>query len=409
MKIAFIVNQFPSLSETFILNQITGLIDRGHEVSIFASFPGENLKIHSDVKKYQLISKTYYSNIPKNKLYRVLKVFFLFPKYFLKDPKKIIKSLNFLKYKKEALFLKLFYTTIQFLEKDFDIINCHFGPNGILGAQLKDIGIKGKVITIFHAYDLTNFIKKNNKNVYDFLFKKGDLFISISDYWIKKIIELGCDPKKLIVHRMGIDVDKFRYKERKHNSGDKIKVLTIGRLVEKKGYKYMIEAISRIVRKNKNIEYIMAGEGPLLLNLKKIAKELNVEKYINFLGAINQKKAIALYREADIFVLPSVTAKNGDQEGIPVVLMEASAIGMPIISTYHTGIPEVVIDGKSGYLVPEKDVDDLVEKLERLIEHPEMWQGMRGKGRKLIEEKYDINKLNDRLVEIYKNCLENEK
>ena len=104
--------------------------------------------------------------------------------------------------------------------------------------------------------------------------------------------------------------------------------------------------------------------------------------------------------------LPSITASNGDQEGIPVVLMEAQATGLPIISTYHTGIPEVVIDGKSGFLVHEKDVDALAEKLEYLIKHPEIWPEMGRYGRKHVEEKYDIKKLNQQLVKIYQNLIE---
>jgi colanic acid/amylovoran biosynthesis glycosyltransferase len=112
--------------------------------------------------------------------------------------------------------------------------------------------------------------------------------------------------------------------------------------------------------------------------------------------------------ESDIFLAPSVTSLNGDQEGIPVVLMEALASGMPVISTYHSGIPELIEDGKSGFLTPERDVDALTEKICYLIEHNEKWQDIGNCGRKQVEEKYDINILNERLKLTYNKIARNE-
>ena len=111
---------------------------------------------------------------------------------------------------------------------------------------------------------------------------------------------------------------------------------------------------------------------------------------------------------SDILLAPSITAHDKDQEGIPVVLMETMAMGLPIISTLHSGIPELVQDGISGYLVPERDVDALAEKLNYLIEHPELWSEMGKAGRAFVEENFNIDKLNDRLVEIFQSLLHPE-
>jgi colanic acid/amylovoran biosynthesis glycosyltransferase len=108
-----------------------------------------------------------------------------------------------------------------------------------------------------------------------------------------------------------------------------------------------------------------------------------------------------LFQEADIFVLTSVKATDGDMEGQGLVLQEAQAVGLPVLSTLHNGIPEGVIDGKSGFLVPERDVDALTERLQYLIEHPELWPEMGRCGRKFVEVKYDIKMLNSKLVRIY--------
>lgn len=407
MKIAFIIGAFPTLSETFILNQITGLLDLGCAIEIFAQTNPKDKKIHSDIEKYQLMDKVHYFDMPHNKSMRVSKAIFLIIKNFYKSPLKILKSLNIFKYGKTALSLKLLYLLIPFLDKNFDVIYCHFGTNGIYGTYLKEIGINGKLVTTFHGYDMSGFIKSNSNNVYKKLFLNGDLLLPISDYWKKKLIRLGCSDKKIIVHRMGINLEKFKFSERRKRSGEPIKILTIGRLVEKKGHKYIIKTIAEIIKKHRNIEYIIAGDGPFGSKLEDLISELRIKGYIKFLGVVDQNEVLKLYKQAHIFALPSITANNGDQEGIPVVLMEAQAAGLPIISTFHTGIPEAVVDGKSGFLVPEKDVDALTEKLEYLIEHPEIWPDMGQYGRKFVEEHYDINKLNQRLVKIY-NVLLND-
>jgi len=352
--------------------------------------------------------RVHYFNMPHNKVKRILKAIFLIIKNFHEAPLKILKSLDIFRYGKTALSLKLLYVLIPFLDEGekFDIIHCHFGLNGIIGAYLKEIGINGKLVTTFHGYDMSSFIINNGNDVYNKLFINGNLFLPISNYWRKKLIRLGCNEKKTIVHRMGNNLEKFKFSERRKKPGESIEVLTVGRLIEKKGHEYAIKAIAKIVRKYRNIEYIIAGDGPLRSKLEDLVSELGIESYIKFLGAVEQNEVLKLYYESHIFVLPSVTASNGDQEGIPVVLMEAQATGLPVISTYHTGIPEVVLDGKSGFLVPEKDVDALAERLEYLIEHPELWPDMGRYGRKFVEEKHDIKKLNQKLVEIYQNLIE---
>jgi len=403
MKIAFIVGSFPKLSETFILNQITDLLDLGHDVEIFASHHSNEKEMHPDVEKYQLMERVHYFNIPESKVKRIFKAIYLILVDFYKYPVKILKSLNIFRYGKESLSLRLLYIVVSFLGKDFNIIHCHFGPNGVLGVLLRDIGaVNGKVVTTFHGYDMSGYIVKKGTNIYNFLFEKGDAFLPISEYWKKKLIELGCEEDKIIVHRMGIDLDKFSLKLSKENKSGIVKLITVARLVKKKGIEYGVRAVAKIIKKYPNIKYSIVGEGPLRNMLEDLIIELRAKGKINLLRSKKQDEIIKLMQNSDILLAPSVTTEEGDQEGIPVVLMEAQATGLPVISTYHTGIPEVVLDGKSGFLVPERDVDALAEKLEYLIEHPEIWPDMGRTERKFIEERYDINKLNKRLVEIYR-------
>ena len=409
MKIAFIVTEFPSLSQTFVLNQITGLIDRGHEVEIFAEALKSDIEIPKEVERYRLMERiSFHRMVPQKKFIRYTKGLVDAIKLLPKNPLPILRSLNFFKFGKKALSLTLLYQILPFVKGGpFDIVHCHFGPCGQFGIFLKDLGVPtGKVSTVFHGYDISKYLKTFGNSVYDNLFQKGDIFLPISEYWKEKLVELGCPKEKIAVHRMGIDTTKFVPIERKLHAKRKVQLVSIARLVEKKGVQYGIRAVSRVIETFPNIEYLIIGDGPLRGSLELLIQELHVGEHIHLLGWKEQEAIIDIMRNTDILLVPSVTSRNGNQEGIPVVLMEALAQGIPVVSTYHSGIPELVQEGKSGLLVPEHDVDGLVEKLEYLLTQPERWPEMGKEGRRHVENHYEINKLNDRLVEVFQQLLQ---
>ncbi len=152
-------------------------------------------------------------------------------------------------------------------------------------------------------------------------------------------------------------------------------------------------------------EYKIAGDGPSRENLDSLISELKVGDSIELLGWRSQDEIAELLQESDILMAPSVTTEKGDEEGIPGVIMEAFASGLPVVSTYHAGVPEVIQDGESGFLVSERDVDSLADRLKYLIERPELRSVMGSKGRQFVEEHYNIDRLNDRLVRIYRHLL----
>ena len=237
MKIAFFVTHFPSLSQTFILNQITGLIDHGHEVEIYARRKGDDPKVHENVIKYDLLRRTHYLvKIPQNRFSRMVSGFGLIGKYAPRYPAAIFNSLNFFKYGIPSISLNLLFQTIPFLKKNkFDIIYCHFGPNGALAVELREAAvISGKIVTVFHGFDLTSYLSKFNEMPYKKLFKKGDLFHPISKRWESKLIELGCSSQKISVHRMGIDTDKIALSTDRNTSKRCVNLLSVGSFSRKK-------------------------------------------------------------------------------------------------------------------------------------------------------------------------------
>ena len=414
MKIAFILKSFPALSETFILNQITGLLDRGLEVDIYAYRPRNDPAVHADVERYNLLKHVCYmtlsASMPRNKIYRVLKGLGHVATGLYKNPMVILNSLNFLKFGKDAVSLSLFYQTIPFLGKGpYDIIHCQFGDLGHLAITLKAVGaIRGEIVTTFRGYDISSYISERSEHIYDALFKKGNLFLCVSNQIKGTLINLGCEERRIIVHRSGVHINKFCVRLRHSKTAGKLRLLTVARLVEKKGVQYGIQAVAKVLKKYPNIEYKIVGDGRLKKTLHGLIADLKVCDNVKLLGWQRQEEVVELLREADILLAPSVTSQSGDSEGIPGAIVEALACGLPVLSTRHSGIPEVIQDGESGLLVPERDTDALAAKLEYLIEHSELWPEMGRKGRAYVEEHYDIDKLNDRLVEIYQRLLAGE-
>jgi colanic acid/amylovoran/stewartan biosynthesis glycosyltransferase WcaL/AmsK/CpsK len=413
MKIAFIVTHFPRLSETFVLNQITGLIDRGHEVDIFAFDRSNDPKVHEDVEKYRLLERTFYygegkTNIPDNKLVRAAKGLYILFTHFHRNPKAVLNSVNCFKYKADALSFRLLFEIAPFLngKDDYDMIHCHFGPNGRLGVRLKQIGVfEGKVIAVFHGYDMTKYIRECGVGVYDELFREADLILPICENWKKRLISFGCNESKIMVHRMGVDTSRYKYIERQPSGNHKTRILSIARLVEKKGIRYGVEAVGRIVKEYPGVEYLIIGDGDLRDEVESVIDKLNLKEKVKLLGWKSQEEIIHQLMNADVLLVPSVTSKDGDQEGLPVVLMEAMALGITVVSTCHSGIPELVQDGVTGFLAPERNIEVLAEKLRRCLDHRELLPGINREARGVIEKHYDINKLNDQLVSTYRKLM----
>jgi colanic acid/amylovoran biosynthesis glycosyltransferase len=271
---------------------------------------------------------------------------------------------------------------------------------------LKNVGvIKGKVITTFHGYDISLLVKSRKINFYDNLFKNGDLFLPISEKWKSELIKLGCEEKKIVVHKMGVDLAKFVFSPQQIGKGGEVKILTISRLVEKKGVKYGIRAVAKVLEGYPQVQYKIAGDGPLRGDLQSLVCSLGIEQNVRFLGWQQQDDLVKILQDSDILLAPSVTSEDGDQEGIPVVLMEAMAIGIPVVSTHHSGIPELIENGISGFLVPERDVVALYNTLIYIIDHPEICPKIQRHARNHVETHHDVNKLNDRLVDIYQKLL----
>jgi colanic acid/amylovoran biosynthesis glycosyltransferase len=408
MKIAVFAGTFPSITQTFIKNQIQGLIDRGQHVDIYAFRP-KNIHIDKHCKNMQhLVDRTFYFyDIPSSYFTKIIEAARIVYNNRSKLKAKVFFSaFNFFKFRGAAISLRLLYSSAAIERKEYDIIHCQFGSISQNVINLKKIGaINGKVIVSFRGYDVTKFLKKN-PGVYAEVFKDAHLFLPVSESLKKIIVDEGCDEKKIVIHPSGIDIHKFYYVHRKKAKNDVINLLSIGRIIEKKGFEYGIRAVNEIIRSGLNVNYKIIGDGHLKANLNQLIDDLHQNERIKLIGWKSHAEVHSYIKDSDILISPSITSSDGDQEGIPNVVKEAMATGIPVLGTYHSGMPELIKNDISGFMVNEKDIKALAERLTFLIKNPNKRIELGKNGREIVSNKYDINYLNDELVNLYKRLLE---
>ena len=394
MRIALITSRFPDISQTFVLNQLTGLLDRGHDVTVFARAPKHGAPQHADVADYDLVGRTRYWPVRLHELLPTLSdaslEAWLAGLRAARNLSRIDETVGRL--------MRPMCAVAAAQEAPFDAILCHFGNSGLLAQWLRDVGsLHGPLAVVFHGSDITSYVRRSGQDVYSRLFERAELLLPISENWRRRLIELGAPKEKIRILRMGIDGSRFEFQPRRLEPDTAVRAVTVAHLVEKKGIEVALQAVAKAAAKGLEIEYRVVGDGPQRGPLEKLTDELGIRQRVVFEGWREQDEVADQLRRAHVLLAPSVTSKDGDQEGIPVVLMEAMATGLLVLSTLHSGIPELV---PHPYLVVERDVDALVTRLEWLVRERERWPVIGEQLRAKVLADFNLDRLNDQLVEL---------
>jgi len=314
---------------------------------------------------------------------------------------------------KENLYRDFLIKTIKHTHTH--IVHSHFGNYAWHNiAALKQT--ETKHIVSFYGYDVSMLPTKDSnwKIRYKELFNETALFLCEGPHLKKSLVNLGCPNNKILIHHLGIDLSDIKYRPRKWQSKEPLNILIAGSFREKKGIPYALRALSKlkgIVKLQITIVGDASGEKRSQEEKRQIVETITdtgLTTHIKMLGYLSYKELLDEAYKNHIFISPSVTAKNGDTEGgAPVTIIEMMATGMPVVSTTHCDIPEVVQYEIDNWLAPERDVKALISKLKWLIEHPYYWGNMLDKGRKHIEWEYDAEKQGKKLSEIYNSLINN--
>jgi len=280
------------------------------------------------------------------------------------------------------------------------LIHVHFLSDA---ARLLNVlsGSSLPIVVSCYGYDVTSFPKEKGRlDQIKRMFRLADAFIVLSDYMKDVVVELGCPEEKISIIHQGIELPNYKNVERPKKS-DNIILMQVASFYEKKGTIYTLQAFSILLKRYPELRLILVGDGPLRLQIEKFINDNGLAEKVTLMGTRPYHELPFILEKADIFIHPSVTAKDGDMEGVPTVLMEAAAAGLPIVSTMHSGINVTVIDSKTGFLVPEKDVEGLVRRTSDLIENPELRLKYGHEARLLAEENFSTTTQVAKVEDLY--------
>lgn len=287
---------------------------------------------------------------------------------------------------------------------DIQLIHAHYGFNGLYMLPIAQ-KLEIPLITTFHGNDISLYLNKKSyvKSLKSLFNYPNSYQIGVSDLFKKRLIKLGSKEERTLKHYIGVNLSDFYFNLRTDKKNKPIKFLQISNFVNKKGHEFTIKAFNIFSQNHNNVSLILGGDGPNLNKSKKLVERLNIKNRVIFLGRVNPLNVQKYMQDCDIFIHNSVTGKDGSQEGIPTVIMEAMASGMPILSTRHSGIPELVKDGINGYLSEERNINDYVQSMNKIIESN--LEKMSKASYKIVKEQFNLTEQNKLLYDIYKNIL----
>ncbi len=408
--VCFLCNGFPTISETFIISQISNAIDNGFRVSIHADYINNNDRplLENDEKISKMLSATYVrQHAPDSIFKRIVQAFVL-----AKQESAVIslaKSLNPFRFGVHALNFRNFFSYSSLLSLDKpDLIHAQFGPNGIKAVNAKLNGVvRCPIVTSFHGYDAHTESSQLTqvRKFYSRLFKHGDLFLVNGNYLKQQLVDLGCPNFKIIKLPLGVDLNKFKPLPSRPDIGKgNVKFITIGRLIKLKNQKFGIELLNLLRSKGVNASYTIIGSGPEIDNLKTLAQNLHVDRYVHFLGSLTQEEICRILPQHHIFLMTSYKDSSGRMETQGIVSAEAQACGLPVISLGFGGTADTIVHGVTGFNLSSSNPESGINYVYDLI-NSTVYAKFSYNARAFISENYNIKITNKHLIKIYEELI----
>lgn len=279
------------------------------------------------------------------------------------------------------------------------LIHAHFGPDALAALPIAQT-LQIPLVATFHGFDITKNTSSTryHKNRHQ-VFERADKIIAVSDYIKKALLEHGCPAHKIIQHYIGINTDLFSGTKQE---SERPRIVFVGRLVPKKGCRFLIEAMQLVQKELPEVELHIIGDGPLRAELELLAQGL---QGVVFQGVKSQQEIKQALRAAWVFCTPSIIAESGDAEGLGMVFLEAQALGTPAVSFDTGGVIEAIADQETGRTIRERDVPGLAQALIELIQNKNLRQQYGAAGAERVRSEFDIKKQCKKLEDIYEQVI----
>ena len=385
-RIGYVLKRFPRISETFILNEILELERQGTSLEIFSLLDPE------DGLRHQALSRvsarvTY---LPRNAFLK--KCHIQEGRYtdgcFSEQP--LQKLFNHEERAPATLLFQAAAVAGLAAAKGVQHLHAHFGTDVTTAAMLA--GRLSGISYSFTAHAKDIYDESVDPTLLKMKMTRARFVITVSDYNRRYLAHLAGEDSGCKVLRLynGIDLNRFQSDPLAHREPGLI--LSVGRLVEKKGFRHLVEACRGLKDAGCRFRCLIVGSGPEQNSLSRQIAVLGLKDHVTLLRAQPQGRVLELMREASVFVLPCVVSTTGDQDGLPTVLLEALAVGLPAISTTLAGIPEIIEHEKTGHLVPPEDPRRLAKAIREVLANPGLQERFAREGRSKAEEVFDIQK-----------------
>jgi len=402
--ICFVVPAFPVASETFVTNQIIEVKKRGYKVMVLTHHLGkiEQSSQKTLLEQYGILDDVTVIEItvPKSKLKRFfsgLLLTFTYFKYWIRIPNLSLRYRII-----NSPFLLRYYSKFRHV----DVFHVQFAAAGRGVAEMKACGLlQGKLITTFHGHDahFTNAkqLKKLQEH-YRFIFDVSD-FITVNTPFLGDVVtKLGCKAEKLQVIPMGIDLEFFKSNvERKDFPLKQVRLISVGRLIALKGFKYAIDSVKILIDEGLDIQFTIIGQGPLYDSLNERIKKLNLQNHIRLLGKKSQVEIKSILDNSHLYLMSSIADKNGRSEAQGVVTAEAQAMGLPVVAFKSGGVPFTIKDGVTGFLVEEKNSLVYARAIKEVISDENRYHKMRSAAIDFAVNEFSNEAMMERFVGLY--------
>jgi glycosyltransferase involved in cell wall biosynthesis len=402
--IGYLVKTYPKLSETFILNEILELERQGLHLHLFSLRRPSDTKFHPSVSRVQA-DVTYIPTLLPDFSWRDARsLLWTHAQLFWQNPVRYVNTLRFYGDRPEEKRWNEFwqggFLALKMQQLGINYLHVHFANIPAATAEIakRFCGVPFSITA--HAKDiyLSDPAALNRK------FADAELVLTCTDFNRQYLTEIANHNTPIHLAYHGLDLQRFTSNKpanhlnsldnnQPHSSHASMPhLLSVGRFCEKKGFFYLLEACSWLKRQGYSFRCTIVGYGPLQPQIERFIQEHHLTDAVHLAGKLTQDQLIALYQQADLFVLPCIVTEEGDRDGIPNVLLEAMAMSVPVISTRISGISELIDSGQTGILVPQKDTEALAQAIEQLLLQPELRTQLGLAGRARVRRSFALSR-----------------
>jgi glycosyltransferase involved in cell wall biosynthesis len=393
LRVGYILRKFPVLSETFILNEILELEAQGIEVEIFSVEKPNDPRFHKDLHKLKALVTFIPDVLKLNSLWKHRK------KAVKKFRSGYQKAQSYALWQRSpTLMLRLLqscYVANEAAKKKIDHFHAHFATRATSIAFLSSM-ISG-IPYSFTAHAVDIFKETLNKNALKKKIEYANFVVGVSEYNKNYLTAISpISAQKIVKIHNGIDLNQFKSNNIKNDS--LFTFLCVARFVEKKGHKVLIEACDILKKQGVNFQCLLIGQGTLQSDIECSIKEKGLKENVKILGPRTHDEVLEQFHQSHVYVLPCITGKDGNKDGLPVAIVEALACGIPVITTPMTGNPEVVKDLHNGLLVPFEDHQRTAEAMKMMIDDQALYHKLCSNARSSVDRTFNLKETAKSLV-----------